>query len=488
MNNTLAIYIEQDYLIAGIEPLKGKFKLLTKRGIDKFPFYFFVDKINHKIDYSFEYKNDFEAGNQDMVGGFLNQIVDKTKTYKWYDYDNDLINLLLGIIDDVKNAYYYLISEIAGSDKVDENQPIPVNIAFSDNIKNESKVVLTQFINKHNFIIQKDKLSFAELLVNQFLVKNRIEPKQKKYAVLETLGDNLNMSVVTVYTGYDRERALFKSFEDFGVDPRVQVIAKKIVDDINRYEGLLSNGESIKKEYKRHFPLATKLIDRIESKKRPYINVDTTFLADVNRKLTTTLSVEEVEQLTSFHVRQFSRFFIDHFLAANNLSVESVDKILLIGNTLSNELVKSEFQRFGHNKCVFLGNDEISWILMSLLETEESSEIFVHEPKNLPKTYKEIPFITVNDLSVGQKVKLSNNNTDKSKGSLGKSTQEMEFIGSNKFKIIKSTRSLLPGDIAESHTPNWVPGIRIDLSIERKGKILGKFRTRQIEKIETITK
>jgi hypothetical protein len=484
MNKTLALFIGDDYLIAGVEPLLGKFTQLSKRGINKFPLYFFIDKVNHKIDYSFIYKKDFLAGNQDTIGEFLNQITDKTKTYLWYEYENDLINLLLRILEDIKNAYFYILNSISGDTPVNETDPIPVHIAFSDNIKAESQKVLKEFLIKQNFVIQKENQSFPELIVNQFLQKNDIEAEDKKFAVLEALGENLNMSVISIYSGYDRERSLFKVFNEFGTDPRIQVISKKIVDDINRYHGLLKTAEERKVEYKRHFALAEELIVKMEESTRPYLPIQTSFAVAPNQKLSTTLSVEEIEQLTSFHVQQISRFFIDHFLAVNSLNVDQLEKIILVGNTLNNELVKKEFGRFGNQKLIYLGNDDVSWAIMSLLAlVKKPVQKPISENKD-EQQYKEIPFIVVGNLKPEQKIKLSNNNTDKAKGSLGPSMKEFEYLGSNKFRVLSCTRGLLPGDIATSLVPNWVPGIQLDFDIERAGKNLGKYRTRPVVKIE----
>ena len=57
------------------------------------------------------------------------------------------------------------------------------------------------------------------------------------------------MSVVNIYTKFDSEITTNKTFANFGLDPRTFILAKKIVDDINKQEGLLSKEESLKREY-----------------------------------------------------------------------------------------------------------------------------------------------------------------------------------------------------------------------------------------------
>ena len=43
MNKTLAIFVNDDYLTAAIQPLKDKFSLLFTNDEKKFPFYFYIN-------------------------------------------------------------------------------------------------------------------------------------------------------------------------------------------------------------------------------------------------------------------------------------------------------------------------------------------------------------------------------------------------------------------------------------------------------------
>lgn len=485
MNRTLALYFADDYLIAGVEPLINKFYPITKRGLNEFPFYFFIDTINHKIDYSFLYKNEADNQKTNYIGDFLTRIKDKSQTYRWYDYENELVNLLLIILNDIKDSYFSILRSIGSANDIDEKEIIPTVLAFSDDIDAKTQKILCDFLGKHSFEIKEKDKTFAELVVNQFIIKKNYPTDNKKFAVIEALGYNLNMSVVGVYNKFDRERSQFKSFNDFGQDPRIQVITKKIVDDINKQEGILKNEQAKRKEYIRHTKKAEEIIEKIETSSIPYIEIETNFLNAGNRKLRTIISVDEIEQLTSFHVQQISRFFENHFVNANNYQIEDFEKLFLVGNTLNNELVRREFNRFGQDKIIYIPNNELSTILIAMLFPERKvttkSNAGIATDSNI---YQTVDFLTVSKLAVGQKVKLSNNNSDPAKGSVGASVQELKYTGNNKFLVVKSTRSLTPGDIAKAITPVWVSGIQADFDIERKGKLLGRFRTRTIVKID----
>lgn len=486
MNTTLAIHFEQDYLIAAVEPLLHKFQQITKRKLKQFPFYFFIDKLNQKIDYSFVYKQQIEAepvssdSNKRIISDFINLITDRSITYEWYGYKNKIINLLLEILDDVKNGYFHILNSKLKAE-INEKDAIPLSLSFADSISPESVIAIKTFLRKQNFTIKQEEKSMPELLVKEVIRSKKLSFSDRKFAVIESTGEDLNMSIIAVYNEYDRERLHFKSFSEHGIDPRVQVIAKKIVDDINKQAGLLNSDEACKAEYKRQYCLAEKLVAKIEKSNRPYLDVETTFSNVADTKLKTVLSIEETERLTSFHIRQISRYFEDHFVQKNNMQVEQFERVILIGDMLNNEMVKKEFSRFNNNHLIYLTDNDLSYVLHAQLFTEAAKTANKNSSGETSGEYRKVEFLTISNLQSEQKVRLQNNDPTPGKGD---SVQEFQYLGENRFVVLQSTRSLQPGDIATVTNPAWVPGIQAELNIERNGKILGRFRTRTIVAIE----
>jgi len=496
MNKTLALHFEKDFLMAAIEPLVGRFQFITKRGENKFPFSFFIDYISNKIDYSFDYKVDYQKqeetredySNKKYVGAFMDRITQNGDTYKWYGFDTDIINLLLEILEEIRKPYFFILNSKFDA-KLDDKEPIDVKISYSSNIQPPTIKVINEFMAKHNFKTIDQNETFAELLVQQFLRKNKITLTNKKLAVIETLGDNLNMSLLSIYNEYDRELNLTETYPDFGIDPRIQVIAQKIVDDVNKQAGLLTDDAARKKEYKRHYAVAEQLAATIENSKRPYLTVNTSFATAPTLQFSTTIAIEEIERLTTFQIRQISRFFEDFFLPKKSLSVSNIDLILLIGNTLNSELIKTEFSRFGLAKLHFLPSTDIELALMALLyipqaqATPQTVEQATLESSSAQSTqpqatdYQKVDFVNLATLKTGQQVKLNNNDPAPGKGD---STKEFKYLGNMKFLVIDSTRTLKSGDIVTASAPVWVPGIQVDLMVERNGQSLGPYRTRRV--------
>ncbi len=485
MDKTLTLFFEEEFLVAAIKPFDGKFTCFQQNNDIKFPFYFFVDNINNKIDYSITYKQDFQDNKSNFYGNFLTLITDKTVKYKWYEYENEIIDLLINILNNIKNMYFESLKKIAGEENVDVNESIPLNLVFSENIKLESREELRNYLSKQNFKISLTSKNLSELVILNYINKNNLKIHNKDYAIIEALGENLNMSIVRV-KDYTVEKIHFKSFPEYGIDPRIHVISKKIVDDVNRQEGLLTKIEDIKREYKRHQTKAIKIIEALKNFKKPFLSLSTTFATEPNRKLVTNLSIEDIDKMSFLHARQFSNFFTDHFLNSLNIKLLDLDKIFLIGNTFNNELVKKEFLRFGNDRIIYF-EDDISVVLQEAFErqteTQENSQdatMFLVNPNNTaPANYQVFNTLDINTLKVGQEVKLTNNDAVK-----GIETQILQYIGDNKFVVKESNRSLKSGDIAVAIVTSWRQNIQLDFDIFRASKLVGRFRTRHVVKIE----
>lgn len=473
MNKTLAIHIESDYLIAAIEPLTGKFHEITKRGKARFPFYFYVDKLNNRIDYSELYKKNALDAAPDYYGNFTGQL--GKKTFLLNAYENEFVELLFPLISDVKEMYYTIISTLV-SDEPDKNEPIPLSLSYSNYISDESKAVLEDFFRRNNFEIENSTRDFPLLVSKAFFRKNSIDFNKKKVAFIEALGKDLNISVVNSYNRFDSEITHKQTFDNFGLDPRSFILAKKIVDDLNKQEGVLNTTESKEQEYLRHLPLAEKLLENSENTVSPYLQVETNFAVDKNRTRTINISLEELNQLTYAHVRQIARYFESHFLSENGLNVNEFDKIILLGDMLCNSSVQNEFIRFGRNKVEFLDSHEIFMVLRSLLHTEAPQK----QEEKPEEEFKEVDFLNVQSLVSGQTVILKNFDSAPGKG---ESVQKLNYMGERKFLVEMSTRSLQRGDIAEALAEVWVPGMQVDFKITFNGKLRGVFKTRKIVNI-----
>lgn len=477
MNKTLAIHIEEDFLVAGVEPLNGKFHKLTKRGSEEFYFYFYVDKINNKIDYSKLYKEKVESEVEYYYGGFFKGL--ENATFSLNAYDNEYVELLNPIISDIREMYFVILRSLLSGEEIDELEEIPLKISYSTYLNKEAKYILERFFKRHSFDVLEAKSNFPLLVVKEFFHENSINSNNKKIAFVEAIGTDLNMSIVNIYNKFDSEITLSESFTNFGLDPRTFILAKKIVDDINKQEGLLGNEETVKKEYLRQLNLSKKLLEQLEKQTSPYLRVETNFAVETNRTKIINISIEELNQLTFSHVRQLARYFESYFLAQNNININDLDNIILLGDMLSNTAVKTEFARFGQKKIEYLESSKMYLSLRNLLHVEEAQEnpSLVRPTEN----WEELEFLNIETLTIGQSILLSNFDSAPGKG---ESIQQFNYLGNNQFLVVRSTRSLQKGDLAEPLSDVWVPGMQTELKVFSNSKLRGVFTTRKIVKIE----
>ncbi len=479
MNKTLAIHIEEDFLIAGVEPVHGKFFNLTKRGNNRFFFYFFIDTINNKIDYSEIYKENFFNNELNYIGNFLKIFPDKT--FYLNSYENDFIELLNPIMSDLRQVYFSIMSSFFKELDLNETDEIPLKISYSDSLMPDKQPLLEEYFVRNRFQIISTHSDFSLQFGKEYLRKNLIDFKNKKVAFLEALASDLKMFVVQYYNAFEAEIVQKEIFYNFGLDPRNFILAKKIVDDINKQEGLLVTDQELKQEYIRQMPLAKKWIDKLDSHPLPYFRIETNFGREISKKHFINISVEELNQLTYSHIRQIGRYFETHFLVKNNLSVNEFDKILLLGDSLCNKLVENEFVRFGKSKIEHLHSSEISMVLRNMLFIEPIQSIENQLTDKSKVELHEVEFINIENLKIGQTVKLTNFDATPGKG---EAIQEFNYLGNKQFVVVFSTRSLKKGDTAEALADVWMPSMQVDLRITQNGKFLGLFRTRKIVKIE----
>ena len=505
MNKTLAVFVNDDYLIAAIQPLKDKFSLLFTNDEKKFPFYLYINPTDSSIDYGFDYKINFRD-NKSLFAGDLMQALDKGgQKIQIGGFDEDYIALFNPIIRDIRELFAREMSKYEEFPFSNETV-IDTAIVFSDNITPKAQTAFMNYWKLKNFNFVKVE-KFDTLLLQYYKAKNGLYCQNRKFAVLEALGMDLNMSVMNV-DGANVSRLAFKKFEGYGIDPRIKVIAKKIVDDVNRQENIIDRDDSaaINREYIRHYDKAVKIVELLATWTKPVISLQTSFAVNQGNKIKVSLSLDEINKLSYLYSRQFSAFFSDNFLSKEKIKTIDLDKIFLVGNSLNNSTVRKEFASYGETK-VEVFTDDISFVLGELFkedaapaEVDEESTMFQMgvqhinkpEPPSPPKVttpppppnaqpaYVQIATLNIASLSPNKKVLL--NTFDPAPGK-GAAHQEFVYLGGHQFKVLSSSRTLRAGDIAEPVSDVWQTGVQIDLMITRSGKNLGRFRTRPVVKI-----
>ena len=361
MNKTLAIFIEEEYLIAGIEPEKGNLQILSAKGFEKFPFYFNI-KSKNDIDFSYNYKSEAGEGKANVIGNFI-ELVAAGKSVNTGDGQMKALELLNPVLEELKKSWLAKINA--------QNEPIPAVIAFSDNIPIQAKSSIKDHLNNSGFSVSDDSGNIAELITESFCRKSNIGATSKPFAVLDAMGNDLNIYTVRLVGGQKAQKEKFRSYPHMGTDPEIRIIAKQIVDNINSKEKIHSDEASIKKEYKRHMPKAEKIIEKVRAANNPNLkslNIETTFFNNPEKKFSTKLSLTEVREKKKQQTQEYIKTFEETFCKFAGISPDGFERIFLVGKALSLPEIKSNFNKFG-DKVVLIDQNAHAEILSSMLDS-----------------------------------------------------------------------------------------------------------------------
>lgn len=330
----------------------------------------------------------------------------------------------------------------------------------------------------------------------------------RKMAVVETLGNDLNMYIVNI-NGNACNVLAKRNAEGLGVQPLARAIAQKIVNNVNVTAHIIAptDGKALAAEIKRHYSLSEKVIAYFDKNpNKDTIKLSTNFACAPTQKCPVGLSRGELYADAANFSRQYAAMFANDLLAANGCRVIDLESIILVGNTLENPTVLKGFQEIGGTKVVAFHGDFMDFIdgmiaapaapaavannaapaednegTMFQMANAQSAPEPPKQPVTPPQPqYQEVATIDVNTLRKGALIHLDTFDSTPGKGA---AFQELEYQGSGIFLIIGSSRSLAPGDIAKPLVNSWKVGIQLDFNITRDGRNIGKFRTRPVVKI-----
>jgi len=374
MNNRLALYVDNDFMLAGVKPF-DTFTPIAAKGQTRIPLYFFVDTSANRIFYGDKYRHDYEDNLPNAYGNFLSSILDEKAQYQVFHYTVPVIELLKVVMDDVRREYLTILGELTNS--LNTAARIPVSIAWSDGVGEAARSAFSAYLRKIGYDVDDAAYGPAEMLILSLFAAGSLLPAQhKKAVVMEAFGDDLHYSLVACYNAASVERIGQHTYPLLGVDSRVNVIARYTVDYVNARRRLLLNKAEQEKEYRRHFRFAREWARLLGADPRPFIEVKTDFAVERGVDNKVVLKRDEIDQLVTFQVRQVSQSF-ELFLERENQRPEDVDKIILLGESLRNSReLQDQLARFGADK---------------LLVTDARSEYALLDGLFLRKQYQEKP-------------------------------------------------------------------------------------------------
>lgn len=494
MDNTLALFVCDHYIQAALLSGDGSVKPLSSDR-DNGRYYLYFKQNGAFYDYGLQYLMPFHNGEAGVEGDVLRRISEGRR--------------------DLDSVLYSVTSAIVAK----TNGVSRCVAAFSDSVDEAARAAVGESMMRCGVQISSRE-QLPAVIARHFAKSRGMLCNNRKMAVVETLGDDMNMYVVNI-NGNDCDIIAKRSAEGLGVDPLARAIAQKIVNTVNVNAHIIptTDGKALSAEIQRHYSLSEKVISYFDKNpNKDTIKLSTNFACAPAQKCPVGLSREELFADAINLSRQYMALFSNDLLAANSCRVIDFEAIILVGDTLEKPMILKGFQEIGGTK-VFAFHGDIIAFMDGMINTPVSipattpdapaendnegtmfqmaNEPEPPKPSEPPKSpvtppppvtppqpeqpqYKDVAQVDVNTLTQGTLVYLDTFDATPGKGA---AFQELEYQSEGYFLVIGSSRSLAPGDIAKPLMSSWKAGLQLDFMITRDGRSIGKFRTRMVKRI-----
>lgn len=467
MDNTLALFVCDHYIQAALLSGDGSVKPLASDR-DNGRYYLYFKQNGAFYDYGLQYLMPFHNGEAGVEGDVLRRISEGRR--------------------DLDSVLYSVTSAIVAK----TNGVSRCVAAFCDSVDEAARAAVGESLMRSGVQISSRE-QLPAVIARHFAKSRGMLCNNRKMAVVETLGDDINMYVVNL-NGNDCDIIAKRSAEGLGVDPLARAIAQKIVNTVNVNAHIIpsTDGKALSAEIQRHYSLSEKVIAYFDKNpNKDTIKLSTNFACAPAQKCPVGLSREELFADAMNLSRQYTALFSNDLLAANGCRVIDFEAIILVGNTLEKPMIQKGFQEIGGTK-VFAFHGDIMAFMDGMINTpvsvpattpdvpaENDNEGTMFQMAAQPQ-YQDVAQVDVKTLKQGTLVYLDTFDATPGKGA---AFQELEYQGDDIFLVIGSSRSLAPGDVAKSLIGSWKAGIQLDFMITRDGRSIGKFRTRMVKRI-----
>ncbi len=369
----------------------------------------------------------------------------------------------------IKKIFSQLISLKPNYDKIE--------IVFSDTFSHEQKEQIFDFIAK-NYKTNAGFFSISLLAAKNYILKRQLSSKKNNILILQNDENDL---ISTDYS-FDTEKIneiLSLKINDFIYQPNAFVITNNILDDIIRIYNLKTNkNKNINYIY---YKILHKALE-IENLPKNFVVISTKILGSEDR-----FSV----RIETSKIKLLKQVYLKNMLATlerkNAISDDSI--LVLLGDLFDNQNLTEAFEdSFNHvehatvEEVIKTRNEEFS-----AAQGEFSTMFLEANPQEYEKEeqIEKTSELDIQKLEIGEQVKLTNFDPRPAKGY---SSQLMEYLGNNRFVVLESTRSLKTGDILETENILWKAKNKLIFTVNRNGKLYGRFQTREIQSIEILSK
>ncbi|MEO1451343.1 MAG: hypothetical protein AAFV07_17560, partial [Bacteroidota bacterium] len=463
MNETLVLYIDTDRILAAIEPFEGKFTLLGKGEPAQYALYFHVG--SGGIQYGQGFSDDFQNEAPGIYGKIFEDV---DQTVPVHGYAQPVLELLTPVLEDLENDFRQAWQQYTG--ETAPRRPL-TKVLFSNSLVGEVRTRILSFLQQRGLRVESVTQPTGTYLLRYRMDKGLLPRTPAWYGMVEALQDTLHVSLFQVEGPLAIKSVAHQAYPGYGQDPRLMVIARYVVEEVNKMRHVLDGEESVGDEIKRQMAAARQWQQRLLRSRRGSVDVRTALAAMPNSPAHVTLTRDTIDALTKSRSLQIGRYF--EGLIEPHIRWEKLDRILLIGDRLNHEQVLDGFMKYGAERRMLI-NDHGVYDFLKGMHIPESS---IPKSAPPPEPLRQTPGDPLNLQPDARLVFTWAPNR----------RVVARYLGNRKFMIIQhENSSVITGDTFRLETPIMIGQKALLRQVTRTttGKILGDYKSGVITSLQ----
>jgi hypothetical protein len=342
MNNYLVLYIDIEYITGIVYTKNGTFYPIINSEQNLLWLYFYYDHKKNCVTNGKEFKKHFFSSEPNYFGNFFNQIVDKDAKVLINEVDKPFLDLLesAGILKLLTNNYKSIVS--------DNSDTIPVLLSFSTDVRQESRILLIEYLSSKGLKIVSAGIPICELICLHCWKQKEISPKDGSMVILlEATNSSLHIIKHNFFFRYFLcEDYSIETYPYKGIDPSMKAIINYVINTAGKTAPRLIGREEQAAEYDRLGPDAEewlKLINGAEIKK-PVKLPDILISGVTGEKLDIHIDRFSIEEQAESLITEIIEIF-EAFENKTGEDQSKVSAVILFGNCFNNNRLKGRFAR-----------------------------------------------------------------------------------------------------------------------------------------------
>ncbi len=365
----LSLYIDKWYMVGAVVDGANKTPLALSNAESRIWLYFYSNSTTNAVRYSLGYKDKALAGEK----GCYADVFDLLPDYKRYFYQKfgaskkmSEIFADAGILADLQKSY-------------GEGSPIPVYIAFSEDIDIVAQHLFLKTLEKEHFDVLQHTLPIERLALEHLSRKGQITEVDSNVLVVNACNENLRYSIYNV-EGEDFSVVAQECVPGYGGDSRKQAVVEEVMEYMQSATNFLSRDRASEEWHDEMLFLsqyAEKWLQRVDRSPgyAPVALGDIHFKKQASAPVPVVVAVSQLNDRTKNIVGMLTDKIVDTVKKAR-LLLPQIEHVVFLGDTFSNGTFAETLQQkigFSSSKTAFFPENSLPDLVETYSKWDETA-------------------------------------------------------------------------------------------------------------------